>query len=94
MAWLLPAVLTHELAAQLEREIKSQVLAQPADVVVDAAALQEFDSSALALLLACRREAMSAGKSFSVRSLPARVEQLAGLYGIAGLISSDTQATA
>lgn len=89
MAWTLPAVLTHELAALLEREIKSQVLAQPAEVVVDAAALQEFDSSALALLLACRRGALAAGKTFSVRSLPARLEQLAGLYGIAGLITGD-----
>ena len=89
MAWTLPAVLTHELAALLEREIQSQVLAQPAELVVDAAALQEFDSSALALLLACRRESLAAGKKFSVRNLPARVEQLAGLYGIAGLITGD-----
>ncbi len=94
MAWTLPAVLTHELAALLEREIKLQVLAQPVELVVDAAALKEFDSSALALLLACRREALAAGKTFSVRGLSARLEQLAGLYGISELIPVSTATAA
>ena len=43
-------------------------------------------SSALAVLLECRREALAAGKDFSVAGLPPRLRQLAGLYGVAELI--------
>ena len=61
--------------------------AEPANaVVIDASGLTEFDSSALAVLLECRRQALTGGKGFSVRSLPARLRQLAGLYGVAELI--------
>lgn len=55
-------------------------------VVADAGALQAFDSSALAVLLACRREALAAGKTFAVRGLPRRLRQLAGLYGVEALL--------
>jgi phospholipid transport system transporter-binding protein len=82
----MPAVLTHESAADFSLTLKQAVLAQPAEVVADASALSEFDSSALAILLACRREALAAGKSFSVRSAPPRLRQLAELYGVAELI--------
>ena len=57
-----------------------------AEVVADASTLQTFDSSALTVLLACRREAIAAGKTFSVHGLPSRLRQLAGLYGVAELI--------
>lgn len=82
----LPPVLTHAEAAGFARGLKQAVLAQQSGVVVDAGALKEFDSSALAVLLECRREALAAGKAFSVTGLPARVRQLAGLYGVADLI--------
>lgn len=82
----LPSTLTHAVAAEFARGLKPLVLSQTADVVADASALQEFDSSALAVLLACRREALAAGKAFSVRGLPERLRQLAGLYGVAELI--------
>ena len=57
-------------------------------VVVDAGALAHFDSSALAVLLECRREAMAHGKTFAVARLPARLRELAGLYGVAELLPS------
>jgi phospholipid transport system transporter-binding protein len=38
------------------------------------------------VLLECRREALAAGKDFSVTGLPPRLRQLAGLYGVAELI--------
>jgi phospholipid transport system transporter-binding protein len=82
----LPSVLTHAEAAGFARGLKQAVLAQQGGVVADAGALKEFDSSALAVLLECRREALAAGKAFSVTGLPARVRQLAGLYGVADLI--------
>ena len=82
----LPDVLTHDLTAQFAPGLRALVQAQPAQVVVDASALQTFDSSALAVLLACRREALSADKSFAVHALPARLRQLATLYGVAELV--------
>ncbi|AYQ28375.1 MULTISPECIES: lipid asymmetry maintenance protein MlaB [unclassified Polaromonas] len=82
----LPSVLTHAEAAGFAHGLKQAVLAQPAEVVADAGALEGFDSSALAVLLECRREALAAGKAFSVSGLPARLRQLAGLYGVAELI--------
>lgn len=82
----LPAVMTHAVAAEFALGLPQAVRAEPAEVVADASALQDFDSSALAVLLACRREALAAGKTFSVQGLPARLRQLAGLYGVAELI--------
>lgn len=55
-------------------------------VVVDATALQEFDSAALAVLLQLRRQCLAGGRGFSVRAMPARLANLATLYGIEGLL--------
>lgn len=82
----LPAVVTHAEAFQAARGLKAQVAAQSTQVVVDASALTQFDSSALAVMLACRREALACGKTFAVQHLPARLAQLAGLYGVAELV--------
>jgi phospholipid transport system transporter-binding protein len=83
-----PAVVTHAQALETARGLTTQVAAQTAGVVIDASGLTQFDSSALAVMLACRREAMAAGKTFAVKGLPARLGQLAGLYGVAELIPS------
>lgn len=82
----LPPVLTHGASAAFARSLPQAVQAQPGDLVADASALQQFDSSALAVLLECRRQALAAGKAFSVQGAPARLRELAGLYGVAGLI--------
>ena len=82
----LPATLTHAQAAQVARELGGQVASQSADVVLEASELHEFDSSALAVMLACRRDALALGKAFSVHGMPARLRQLAGLYGVAELV--------
>jgi phospholipid transport system transporter-binding protein len=85
----LPAVLTHHQAGDWARSLKVALRLDAADaagVVADASALQQFDSSALAVLLDCRRETLALGKTFAVQNLPPRLRQLAGLYGIAGLI--------
>lgn len=55
-------------------------------LVLDASPLQRFDSSALAVLLACRRMALASGQTMVVQGLPPRLRQLAGLYGIGELI--------
>ena len=88
----LPETLTHELAAEFTLGLKKLVHAEPAAVLADASALKVFDSSALAVLLACRREAIAAGKPFAVFGLPARLQQLARLYGVADLFPQAPQA--
>ncbi len=87
----LPSVLTHNQASESGRSLKLAVRAAAADqtpVIADASALTHFDSSALAVLLDCRREALAMGRIFWVQGLPPRLRQLAGLYGIATLIPS------
>ena len=82
----LPAVVTHAQALETARGLTTQVAAQAAGVVLDASALTQFDSSTLAVMLSCRRAAMAAGKTFAVRALPAKLGQLADLYGVAELV--------
>lgn len=84
----LPAVVTLAQALETARGLKAQVATQASGVVVDASALTQFDSSALAAILACRRQALALGKTFAVRGLPAKLAQLAGLYGVAELVPS------
>lgn len=55
-------------------------------VVVDAGALNRFDSAALAVLLEIRRESLALEKSLVVHALPERLRDLAGVYGIAELL--------
>ena len=84
---VLPSELTHDQATPSLRMLLQGLRSQPeANVVVDASALAKFDSSALAVLLECRRESMAMGRSFAVRNLPARLNALAGLYGVSGLL--------
>ena len=54
---------------------------------VDASKLEVFDSSALALLLDLRRSAMSANSTLTIHNAPARLTQLAALYGVSELIA-------
>jgi phospholipid transport system transporter-binding protein len=84
---VLPAELTHEQAAACSRMLAQALRSDGGTAaVVDASALHHFDSSALAVLLECRRDALAMGKTFSVSQLPPRLRELAGLYGVAGLL--------
>lgn len=84
---VLPADLTHDQAPACARMLAQAVRAEAVTAVVaDASSLQKFDSSALAVLLECRREALLQRKSFAVKALPARLRDLAGLYGVADLL--------
>jgi phospholipid transport system transporter-binding protein len=85
---VLPAILTHDQAAGCARMLAQAVRTSREDAIVaDASALDRFDSSALAVLLDARREALALGKAFSVRKLPTRLRALAGLYGVEPLLS-------
>ena len=81
--------MTHDQAKALAKTFEMALLAETANrepVVADAGSLNRFDSSALAVLLACRRQAQTLDRAFYVRGLPPRLRQLAGLYGVAELI--------
>ena len=84
---VLPAELTHAQAAACCRMLAQALRSDPGrEAVADASALRHFDSSALAVLLECRREALAQGKNFSVSHMQPRLRALAALYGVAGLL--------
>ena len=55
-------------------------------IKVDASALSNFDSSAIALLLQAQRQAQAVGRSLAVQSPPRAMVELATLYGVAELL--------
>ena len=86
---LLPATLTALEARATLRMLSQALTAEPdGGVVVDASALQEFDSAALAVLLECQRQAQAWGRPFAVRQAPAKLAALAKLYGVDALLLS------
>lgn len=84
---VLPSELTHKQATACLRMLVQGLPSQngPA-VVVDAATLQRFDSSALSVLLEFRRASLARGKGFEIRHLSTRLADLARLYGVDGLL--------
>jgi len=84
---VLPSELTHKQASACLRMLVQGLPSQTGSaVVVDAASLTRFDSSALAVLLEFRRASMALGKGFEIRSLSSRLVDLARLYGVAELL--------
>jgi phospholipid transport system transporter-binding protein len=84
---LLPATLTLRESRDTLRMLAQAVQGEPdAGVVIDASPLQQFDTSALAVLLECQRLAQAWGKAFSVRQAPDKLTALARLYGVDGLL--------
>jgi phospholipid transport system transporter-binding protein len=62
------------------------LLAAADEPVIDASALQDLDSAAVAVLLACQRQAHGGGKTLRVSGAPAKLGQLARLYGVEALL--------
>lgn len=84
---VLPAELTHAQAGACLGMLVQALRRDPETLVVaDASATTVFDSSALAVLLGCRREALALGKGFVVRGLHERLASLAQLYGVGELL--------
>lgn len=90
----MPARLTHADAAAYVARCEAALAAPPAGgasaspvvYVLDAAALGQFDSAVLAVLLAVRRRVLVRGGSLRVPSLPPRLRSLAALYGVEALL--------
>jgi phospholipid transport system transporter-binding protein len=58
----------------------------PDRLVIDFSEITDIDSSAVALLLEWRREALARGKTLEFVNLPPNLLALAQLYGVADLI--------
>jgi phospholipid transport system transporter-binding protein len=85
----LPALLTHDQAVSCVQSFDLGIRVELSDkVVIDASVLEKFDSSALAVLLQCRRDASALGKSIEVTGLSLQLRELANLYGIGELLVS------
>ena len=81
----LPQRLTmSEASAELAR--LQPLLQAAAEPVLDASALQDLDTAAIALLLACQRDAAAAGRSLRIDKPPPKLGQLARLYGVESLL--------
>ena len=87
----LPAVLTHAQAGPCLEQLSAGMAAGPQQVVLDAQALQEFDSSALAVLLELRRACLRLGKQLTIEGAPVRLMHLASLYGVRALLEDGAQ---
>ena len=81
----LPTSVTMGDASAALRTIEA-ALAAGGDLALDASALQNVDTAAVALLLQARRLAQARGVGFSLRSAPPKLVALARLYGVASLV--------
>ena len=87
-AFALPSELTLRQASGVLARLLSAIAALAAEtpVCIQAQGMQVFDSSALAVLLECRRAALASGRAFAVDGLPSALAGLAALYGVGGLL--------
>ena len=84
---VLPTELTHRQAAACLQMLQQGLRAVDGSAVVaDASALTVFDSSALAVLLACRRACEAQAKTFSIKGMNTRLQGLSVLYGVDSLL--------
>jgi len=82
----LPARITMSDARATLAQLQPLLLAADAPVI-DASALADLDTAAIAVLLDCGRQAQAAGKTLQVVGAPAKLAQLATLYGVADLLA-------
>ncbi len=83
----LPQTLTLDVAAAALDTLHADAAGSQGALAVDASALTDFDTAALALLLQARRLAQAGGRAFEVHGAPPKLTQLAQLYGVAELLS-------
>lgn len=81
----LPERLTQVEAADCLAGLSRQMRAG-AGWELDASALADFDSAALAVLLALQRDAQAAGATLRVRGMSDRLRELVALYGVGELL--------
>ena len=85
----LPAVVMQAQAQSVADALVKALMAnvgQGGQAVLDASALTQFDSSALAVVLACRRAVLAKGAQLQIMGLPERAQVLAKVYGLSDLL--------
>ena len=83
----LPARLTMGSASsELQPLMTATANAGASTVVIDGQGLEQFDSSAIAILLELRRQALERGGRLTVHGLPPRLAELMTLYGVGELL--------
>ncbi len=84
----LPEIATLEQAPGLLGQVDAALAAAGgASVVIDASALRDFDTSAVALLLEARRRGKRANVEVRIDGVPPKLVELARLYGVDELLS-------
>jgi len=83
----LPAQLTLREARQTLAALSGELASAQGEAVLDASPLTQIDSSALAVLLELKRQASARQLRFEVRGAPARLQDLARLYGVQDLLA-------
>ena len=83
----LPASLTLRDAQTVLESLRQSFAADSGDVWrIDAAPVVQLDTSALAVLLECSRIAAAGKRTLEIVNPPARMSDLAHLYGVDGLL--------
>ena len=83
----LPSDVRHSNATACLEQLQRQIRNSSESVLeIQAGALIDFDSSALAVLLGCRREAASLSKTLKFKHFPIKLRELATLYGVSELL--------
>ena len=89
----LPASVTLKDAQAILETLRQSLAADTGDVWrIDAAPVTQLDTSALAVLLECSRIAAAAGRKLQIVNAPARMSDLAHLYGVDGLLGVEAAA--
>jgi phospholipid transport system transporter-binding protein len=89
----LPPTATIEQARGLLEQVDAAIAAAGGGALhIDASALTDFDTSAVALLLHASRVASQAGVQIRIADAPPKLRELARLYGVDALLPLDTTA--
>ena len=83
MAYFLTSLTMQDAASSLQPGLDA-IRSGSADI--DLSRMERFDSAAVAALLVWRRAARSAGLSLRIAGVPAGLQSLADLYGVADLL--------
>jgi phospholipid transport system transporter-binding protein len=88
--WPLPATATLLQARAVQDEVSAAIArCGPEGLQIDAAALADFDTSLIALLLHAQRTSRARGVPLQVTGAPPKLADLARLYGVAELLPLD-----
>lgn len=83
----LPAVLTFDQATSVAAWLRATAQVKTsAALVLDASALQQFNTAALAVILEAGRYAQQCGRNMQIHKAPQALCELAQLYGVAELL--------